>query len=242
MVKNRTMRICFQAGWVAALAVAGLQAGGTSLPSGSVSSVVRPDPRTGRLVRSVVVRPRVPAPAAPLPKQPPAAARDFSEAVEQVAREHRLPPQLIHSIIKVESNYNPFAVSPKGALGLMQLIPATARRFGVSDVFDPMENLQGGARYLKYLLNLYDGDDRLALAAYNAGEGAVARWGGVPPYRETQGYLRQVRRGLEEMQAQAPRPEAPRQPSAPGAVPSVPAQNSIREVMDADGRVRYISQ
>jgi soluble lytic murein transglycosylase-like protein len=124
----------------------------------------------------------------------------------------------------------------------MQLIPATARRFGVSDVFDPMENLQGGARYLKYLLNLYDGDDRLALAAYNAGEGAVARWGGVPPYRETQGYLRQVRRGLEEMQAQAPRPEALRQPSAPGAVPSVPAQNSIREVMDADGRVRYISQ
>jgi len=85
----------------------------------------------------------------------------------------------------VESNYNPYAVSPKGALGIMQLIPATARRFGVLDVFDPVDNIEGGARYLKYLLELFNGDYPLALAAYNAGENAVTRYGAVPPYPET---------------------------------------------------------
>src|SRR5579871_6718809 len=154
--------------------------------AGGTVSVVRPDPRTGRLVRSVVrSAPRsLAAPSAPM-----------VETVDRIARQVRISPQLVHSVIQAESNYDPRAVSPKGAQGLMQLIPATARRFGVSDAFDPEDNIQGGARYLKYLLGLYHGDETLALAAYNAGEGAVARYGGVPPYAETRDYVAKVRHG-----------------------------------------------
>jgi soluble lytic murein transglycosylase-like protein len=99
---------------------------------------------------------------------------------------------LIHAVIRQESGYDPYAVSHKGAKGLMQLMPATAKRFGVKDVFDPAENVQGGVKYLRQLLDRYDGDRRLALAAYNAGEGAVDRFGGVPPYRETQDYVDRI--------------------------------------------------
>ena len=117
--------------------------------------------------------------------------------MRKIAAEHSLPPQLIHSVIKVESNYNPHAVSNKGALGLMQLIPSTARRFGVNDVFNPVQNIEGGAKYLRYLLDLYGEYYPLALAAYNAGEGAVARYGGIPPFAETQNYVISVGRQLE---------------------------------------------
>jgi len=99
---------------------------------------------------------------------------------------------LIYAVIRQESGYDPYAVSHKGAKGLMQLMPATAKRFGVKDVFDPAENVQGGVKYLRQLLDRYDGDRRLALAAYNAGEGAVDRFGGVPPYRETQDYVDRI--------------------------------------------------
>ncbi len=103
-----------------------------------------------------------------------------------------MEPELIHAVIRQESGYDPYAVSHKGAKGLMQLMPATAKRFGVKDVFDPAENVQGGVKYLRQLLDRYDGDRRLALAAYNAGEGAVDRFGGVPPYRETQDYVDRI--------------------------------------------------
>ena len=93
---------------------------------------------------------------------------------------------------RIESNFNVYAVSPKGACGILQLIPETAERFGVEDVFDAGENIDGGARYLRWLLERFDGDTRLALAAYNAGENAVQRYGGIPPYRETQDYVRKV--------------------------------------------------
>jgi soluble lytic murein transglycosylase-like protein len=152
---------------------------------------------------------------------------------------------LIHSVIKVESNYDPFAVSPKGAQGLMQLIPATARRFGVSNSFNPAENIQGGSKYLKYLLDLYSGNYALALAAYNAGEAAVARYGSVPPFPETQNYLILVARQLQE----AKKAEAAKQkavvagqvrPEAETATkPAGP--NHIQEVVEADGSVRYVS-
>jgi soluble lytic murein transglycosylase-like protein len=99
---------------------------------------------------------------------------------------------LIHAVIRQESGYDPYAVSHKGAKGLMQLMPATAKRFGVKDVFDPAENVQGGVKYHRQLLDRYDGDRRLALAAYNAGEGAVDRFGGVPPYRETEDYVDRI--------------------------------------------------
>ena len=98
--------------------------------------------------------PRVVGAAAPAPEPRRAVPPGIDEAVQRIAAEHSLSPQLIHSVIKVESNYNPHAVSSKGALGLMQLIPATARRFGVSDVFNPVQNIQGGAKYLRYLLDL----------------------------------------------------------------------------------------
>jgi soluble lytic murein transglycosylase-like protein len=150
---------------------------------------------------------------------------------------------LIHSVIKVESNYNPFAVSSKGAQGLMQLIPSTARRFGVSNVFNPAENIQGGSKYLKYLLDLFGGNSALALAAYNAGEGAVARYGGVPPFPETQNYLILMGRQLQAAKkaevakqkaiaAGQARPEAETKPAGP---------NHIQEVVEADGSVRYVS-
>jgi soluble lytic murein transglycosylase-like protein len=112
--------------------------------------------------------------------------------IEQAAVQHQVDPELVRAIVRVESNFNPNAVSPAGAHGLMQLIPATARRFGVANPFDPRANLDGGIRYLKHLLGLYKGDLQLALAAYNAGENSVARYRGVPAFRETQDYIRKV--------------------------------------------------
>lgn len=116
------------------------------------------------------------------------------ELVRRTGRQYGVDPNLIHAIIRQESNYNPFAVSHKGAEGLMQLMPETADRFGVSNIFDPAENVAGGVRYLRYLLDRYEGDPRLTLAAYNAGEGAVERAQGVPSYPETRDYVNRVSR------------------------------------------------
>lgn len=117
----------------------------------------------------------------------------YAAMISRVAREQQLHPELLHAVVRVESAYNPRAVSSKGAVGLMQLMPATAERFGVSDREDPQQSLTGGARYLRELLALFDDDVNLALAAYNAGENAVIRNGNsIPPYRETQDYVRKV--------------------------------------------------
>ena len=192
----------------------------------------------------VVVSPAAPV-AAAKPNRPadPIAALihpSIAETVDRVAAEHSLPPELLHSVIMVESNYDPFAVSPKGALGLMQLIPATARRFGVSDAFDPAENIRGGAKYLKYLLGLYDGNYTLALAAYNAGEGAVARYGNVPPYRETMNYVNLVGRELQAAAKSGAAKPVPAPVAALAGVPAGPAR--IQEIVEADGTVRYVSR
>jgi soluble lytic murein transglycosylase-like protein len=118
---------------------------------------------------------------------------DLSRIVLRVAEEVDVSPQLLHAVIAVESAYDVRAVSPKGAQGLMQLMPATAQRFGVSDPFDPHENVRGGARYLKALMEQFKGDINLTLAAYNAGESAVVRYGNrVPPFAETQKYVPKV--------------------------------------------------
>ena len=121
-----------------------------------------------------------------------AAEGDVRVLARATAERYGLDPVLVLAVVAVESNFEPRAVSKKGAQGLMQLMPATAGDLGVADALDPATNLDGGARYLQALLRLYRGDLRKALAAYNAGPGAVARHGGVPPYRETQEYVRRV--------------------------------------------------
>jgi len=123
----------------------------------------------------------------------PARQRQYSPLVAEIAREQRLPAALLHAVITVESGYNPRARSPKGASGLMQLMPATAQRYAVTDIWDPRQNVGGGARYLRDLLLLFNHDLALALAAYNAGEGAVIQNGNrIPPYSETRSYVPKV--------------------------------------------------
>ncbi|HTS61242.1 MAG TPA: lytic transglycosylase domain-containing protein [Candidatus Acidoferrales bacterium] len=218
------------------------------------SSVVRPDLRTGKLVRSVVVvsrpvngqtvaetviRPRVVSGAEPAFDSAPALA-GIDETVERIAAEHALPAPLIHSVIKVESNYNPYAVSNKGALGIMQLVPETARRFGVANVFNPVENIRGGAKYLRYLLDLYGWNYPLALAAYNAGEAAVAKYGGIPPFAETQNYVILVGRQLEAAKRAAAAKAAVAAPKPVPPAPDGPAH--IVEERQPDGSVHYVTR
>jgi len=256
-------------GWSVALAAASMWAAdspsGPDNPPVRMTSVVRSDQRTGKLVRSVIVNPKpaaahpvagtvvaphvvssastpaAPGPAAAVSQAPPPGAID--EVVAQIAARESLPAQLIHSVIKVESNYDRYAVSAKGALGLMQLIPATARRFGVRDAFNPADNIQGGAKYLRYLLELYSGDYPLALAAYNAGEGAVAKYGGVPPYAETRDYLVRIGRQLERSAAGQPQPKPVEARPAPQPDPlESDGTSHLREVVQPDGTVRYVSK
>jgi len=120
------------------------------------------------------------------------ASADFERLVAEAAQRHGLDPALVMAVVGVESGFQPQAVSPKGAQGLMQLMPRTARELGVADPFDPASNLDGGSRYLSSLVARYEGDLTRALAAYNAGMAAVARHGGVPPYAETRNYVRRV--------------------------------------------------
>ena len=118
--------------------------------------------------------------------------QDVDAAIVQAAARHNVDPNLVRSVVKVESNFNPNAVSRKGAMGLMQLMPSTARSLNVSNPFDPAQNVDAGVRHLKRLLESYGGDVRLSLAAYNAGSSAVARSAGVPGFRETQNYVRRI--------------------------------------------------
>jgi len=117
---------------------------------------------------------------------------DIDTAIEQAAARHNVDPNLVRAVVKVESNFNPNAVSRKGAMGLMQLMPSTARQLKVKNPFDPQQNVDAGVRHLKQLLESYGGDVKLTLAAYNAGAGAVARSSGVPHYAETQNYVRRI--------------------------------------------------
>jgi soluble lytic murein transglycosylase-like protein len=165
------------------LAAAGLPA---SAVPGRAVWVVKVDTHSGKLVRSLVAAPKTSAPGASED-----AAPDLHGLVAEAAKNFDVNPLLVDSVIQVESNYNPFAVSPKGAQGLMQLMPGTAQRFGVTDSFDPKQNIEGGVRYLKFLQDTFQ-DDRLAIAAYNAGEKAVTKYKDVPPYAETVSYVAKV--------------------------------------------------
>ncbi len=121
-----------------------------------------------------------------------ASTAPFNDLIGPLAEAHRVDARLVHAVVAVESAYRPDAVSPKGAMGLMQLMPATARQYAVRDPYDPRANLEAGIRHLRGLLDRYELP--LALAAYNAGEGAVARHGGIPPFRETEAYVDRVLR------------------------------------------------
>ena len=199
--------------------------------TGGKTLVVRVDPRTGKLVRSVT------APRAPrLPK------REIADLVDESARRHDVDPLLVHSVIQVESDYNSNAVSPKGAEGLMQLMPGTARMLGVSDSFDPQQNIEAGVKYLKYLQGIYK-DDRLALAAYNAGPGAVEKYKAIPPFAETRNYVNQVGRRYDEARKAAAAAVPEPAPIAVGA-PIKPEEQhpKLEAFIDENGRLYLRTQ
>jgi soluble lytic murein transglycosylase-like protein len=146
--------------------------------------------------------------------------------VREAAERHQVDPALVRAVIETESNWNPSAVSRKGALGLMQLIPTTAQRFGANDAFSPKQNVDAGVKYLKTLLERYNGNLDLALAAYNAGEGAVDRAHGIPSFRETRNYVQRVQ-------------EAYYRPGSGRLDNAYTRQNPIHRVVDTSGRIIF---
>jgi len=126
-------------------------------------------------------------------------AGPFADSIARAADRHRVDPVLLTAMAEVESAFDPAAISPKGAQGLLQLMPATARRFGVRDAFDVTQNVDGGARYLRWLLERFEGRTDLALAGYNAGEAAVEKYDGIPPYAETSDYVAKVLAGVDRI-------------------------------------------
>lgn len=228
----------------------------------ALTSTVSVDRRSGRLVRRVVVPERlIPArvvsssngsssgillsltSGSGIADEPP-----VHELVQEIAGRQGVDPLLVHAVIHTESAYNRLAVSPKGAEGLMQLIPETARRMGVSNSFNSRQNIEGGVRYLRELQDRYE-DLRLVLAAYNAGEGAVDRYRGIPPYAETQDYVYRVgkrygdlrrRSGSSSSQKRAATAAAvvvtkATEPSASAA--AAPQYRPLESFVDSEGRL-----
>ena len=215
-------------------------------------STVRADYRTGRLIRTtVVVEPKAVEPKVVAPIEVGGLKPDapISELVEESASKYGVDPVLVHSVIKAESNYNPNAVSPVGARGLMQLMPGTARQLGVHNSFNPKENIEGGVKYLKYLQEKFQ-DPALALAAYNAGEGAVAKYNNsIPPYRETQDYVVKVARNYRAGKAAELRQKQQQQPVAAVVAanpepeqPKAPEYRKVQTYYDANGRLYMRTQ
>jgi soluble lytic murein transglycosylase-like protein len=168
-----------------------------------------------QLMQATASGPGVGAPAATTPAMPGASGGDgpFKAEIDGAAAKYGLDPALLRGLIRQESNFDPNAGSPAGAQGLCQLMPGTAAALGCTNVHDPAQNIDAGARYLRQQLDAFGGDVSKALAAYNAGPGAVKRYGGVPPYAETQNYVRQVQAYADEYRRQSPQPAA----ALPGA-------------------------
>jgi soluble lytic murein transglycosylase-like protein len=148
----------------------------------------------------------------------------YDPVVTKVARAHNIDPELVHVIIRAESNYDVFAISEKGAMGLMQLMPATAMQYGVMNVFDPAQNIEGGVRYIKDLVKLYKDQTKqtqLVLAAYNAGQEAVRKYKGIPPYPETKAYIAGIMKNYQK--------------------PTVRTGNPTYMVKDASGRTHLVN-
>lgn len=152
----------------------------------------------------------------------------FASEIQAAAQKHGVDPALLTALVRQESNFNPSAKSPAGATGLTQLMPGTAASLGVTDATDPAQALDGGAKYLKQQLEAFGGDERKALAAYNAGPGAVQRFGGIPPYAETQNYVKKVLAYAEEYRASA---------TAAAPVPGVPPTSTMPVTAAAIGQV-----
>lgn len=269
---NNLLRICLILAGMLALLSRSLPAAEPNTPD-SPSISVRPvvkrqvstvlvDEESGRLVRvrsgakvrstPAATRKSILAAKETAKKTPSVEPAAIHDLIENTARKHGVDPKLVHSVVRVESNYDQKAISPKGALGLMQLIPATAARFGVENPFDPSQNLDGGVRYLKFLTERFQGNLQLALAAYNAGEGAVERHGGIPPYRETQEYVTKITRRLQPNgagtlavmtsnsqtntgSAAASMPSAPTEASS--LTQATPRQMAVRMYTDSEGRL-----
>lgn len=236
MLINKKVYICFISALTMLLAASPnrLAAAG-NIPAVENSSqkalVVRADRRTGKLVRSVAPMNGANSDSPAIRQEP---SINISEMVEKAARDNHVDPLLVHSIIQVESNYNPYAVSAKGAQGLMQLMPPTARDLGVSNSFDPRQNIEAGVRYLKYLQDLYK-DDRLALAAYNAGPGAVQKYKWIPPYPETQNYVNRV--GEQYGAAKKAAAQHLAEPAAPPVGVTEETHPKLEPFVDAEGRL-----
>jgi len=174
--------------------------------------------------------------------------REYEEIIKDKCRKYSMDYDLIKALIKAESNFNPFAVSRKGARGLMQLMPGTAYSLGVYDPFDVEANIDGGVRYLKAMLERFGGDHKLALAAYNAGPNTVEKYGSIPPYRETQDYVKKIMaisgRDYNESASRASSPSAPAK-ARPAAAKTSETKKAVKKpavvykmVLD-DGTVLY---
>ena len=167
-------------------------------------------------------------------------AASLDGLIEAFAAEHSIDAALIRAVIRAESNFNHKAVSRKGAQGLMQLMPATIWRLSVGDAFDPHENIGAGVRYLRELLDQFQGDLTLALAAYNAGENAVLRYNGVPPYRETQDYVRKVQSFYQRTRGERPGTViAKAAPRRAEQLPPAPPPPTIYKAQEASGAILY---
>jgi soluble lytic murein transglycosylase-like protein len=199
----------------------------------------------------------IPAPVAPRLGMTPGQSLDgFTTGSQQIDAligesgvRNGVDPVLLYAIMHRESSFRPTAVSPKGARGLMQLMPATAARLGVRDIFDPQQNIEGGVKYVRFLLDMFDGDVRLALAGYNAGEGAVMKYGNrVPPYSETQEYVRRISERYELMRDPSTARRAPRVSRTQIAKlkaaepPPLVYERSVFAVRTPDGKLRLVSQ
>ena len=215
-IKHHSGSILFHRGFVLAALLFSMPAGATGIyaftaEDGSIS--LSNVPVDGRYTMLMSDEPHAPATVLRSERQKGlrdlAAKARFDQVVEQTAQNYGLDSALLHAVISVESGYNPDAKSPKGASGLMQLMPGTALRYGVANALDPVQNLQGGAKYLRDLLKLFNSDLQLTLAAYNAGENAVLRYGNqIPPYRETANYVPRVLAYYQQYQSGSETPKA----------------------------------
>jgi soluble lytic murein transglycosylase-like protein len=168
-------------------------------PSALIPLLAFPMPRVAPPVTSALTAP------APNTVNKKLSKNEYTPWIQAAATRYHLPEALLHAVIQVESNYNPNAVSPKGATGLMQLMPETGKQYGVTELTDPQSNIDGGAKYLRFLLDMFNQDVSLALAGYNAGENAVKRYNNsIPPYAETQDYVKKVTQLYQQNLASLP--------------------------------------